>query len=287
MNQALAREGTPAADLEGYLACPKCRGSISSSTLECQSCGFKLRFLDGVVSTLGGAHVSYFDDKHENMSEVNSDPGTQYLFYERQAQRAAEFVPSKATVLDVGCGPAVPYTRGKDWFLIGLEPSFQSILANKTLDLRLHGTSTAIPLTAACVDAIFCFYSIHHMTGTTVGDNRCIVAETFKEFGRVLRPGGQLIIFDLSPWWPFSSLEVLAWNPARRVLGEKLDMFFWNAGWLEKLGKAAFQGASFETERFSSNLFTLFAPVFYLPKLKIPRALYPFTINLYRWRLAR
>jgi SAM-dependent methyltransferase len=193
-------------------------------------------------------------------------------------------VPRGATVLDVGCGPQAPYKRGDNWFLIGLEPSLNSLRANKSLDLRLHGSSDAIPLAGKSIDTVVCFYSIHHMTGNTVPENRSIVEKTFREFARIIRPGGQLLIFDISPWWPFSQLEVWTWNLARKALGARLDMFFWKASWLDAAGKAAFPGASLEIERLPSNPFTLFAPIFYIPRLKIPRMLYPFAINLYRWR---
>jgi SAM-dependent methyltransferase len=270
--------------VERLLACPKCRGGLEVATGACRSCSYKLSVAGNVLSTFENTNVSYFDDKHEIMSEATSDQGTWRLFYERQARRVEELVPKGAKVLDVGCGPAVPYRRGQDWFVIGLEPSLQSILANKSLDLRLHATSLEIPLADKSVDAILCFYSIHHMTGKSVPENREIVARSFAEFGRIVRPGGQLLIFDISPWWPFSALEVLAWSRARRTLGSKLDMFFWKANWLAKLGMDKFPSASLQIKRFPSSPFTLFAPIFYLPKLKVPRMLYPFAINFYRWQ---
>jgi SAM-dependent methyltransferase len=272
------------AAFERYLACPRCRGPIAAASLNCRSCNFHFGDFDGVLSAFESARPSYFDDKHEIMSEVSGDPGTWSLFYARQAKRFEALVPPGAVVLDVGCGPQVPYTRGSDWFLIGLEPSLNSLCANRSLDLRLHGSSESIPLADKSVDAIVCFYSIHHMTGDAVPDNRRIVGKTLQEFARVMRPGGQLLVFDISPWWPFSQLELWSWNLARKTLGPRLDMFFWKATWLTAAGKAAFPAASLDIERFRSNPLIPFAPIFYLPRLKIPRMLYPFTINMYRWR---
>jgi SAM-dependent methyltransferase len=284
MSEPLRGETSQNESLRRRLACPKCRGSLDAAALKCRSCGFQFGIFEGVLSTLHDAKPSYFDDKHEIMSEVSGDQGTWTLFYERQAKRMEALVPSDATVLDVGCGPKVPYARGKNWFLIGLEPSLNSLRANTSLDLRLHSTSESIPLVDASIDAAVCFYSIHHMTGTTVSANRSIVFKTMSELARVISPGGQLLIFDLSPWWPFSQIETMSWNFVRKTLGARLDMFFWKAEWLAAAGKHAFPQASLAIERFGSNPSTSFAPVFYLPTFKIPRMLYPFTINLYRWQ---
>jgi SAM-dependent methyltransferase len=218
------------------------------------------------------------------MTEGNSDPGTWRLFYEEQTSRVRELIPDNAVVLDIGCGPAVPYKRKGGWFLIGLEPSLTSIRSNTAVDLKLHATADAMPLANRSVDAALCFYSVHHMTGPTVSDNERIVNSAFAELARIIRPGGQILVFDISPWWPFSLAERMSWNYARRTLGSRLDMFFWKAAWLEEVAQRHFGGAAFSLETYRRNPFTPFAPVFYMPRFKIPRMLYPFSINLYRWR---
>ena len=62
-------------------------------------------------------------------------------------------------------------------------------------------------------------------------------------------------------------------------------MYFWRASALKQLGESFFRGATLHIETFRNPLFATFSPVFSLPALKIPRILYPFDINLYRWEL--
>ena len=111
----------------------------------------------------------------------------------RRAGRVSGSVGSPSSVvLDVGCGPALPYRRDPRWFVIGLERSFESLRRNADVDLRVHGTATALPLADRSIDAIVCFYSIHHMVGATVTQNRALVNAAFQEFGRVLKLHGEL-----------------------------------------------------------------------------------------------
>ena len=152
------------------------------------------------------------------------------------------------------------------------------------MDLRVYGTAEAIPVPDRSLDGIVCFYSIHHMTAQHVSENRGMVTAVFREFARVIRPGGNLLIFDLSPWWPFSSLENMTWNLARRLLGPTLDMFFWERSKLANLGREMFPRAKLDVETFRNSPFLVFPPVFSFPVLKIPRFLYPFQINLYNWK---
>ncbi len=73
------------------------------------------------------------------------------------------------------------------------------------------------------------------------------------------------------------------WNPARRLIGMKLDMYFWRARIIRQLGRHFFRGATLHTETFRQPMLTTFPPVFSIPALRISRVLYPFDVNLYRW----
>lgn len=269
-----------------YLACPRCHSLLiaDDQATHCLKCDFPALIKDGVVLAKPEAAPSFFDDKHQVMHEGNQSEGSRDIFYDQQAKRVVEIIKPNATILDVGCGPAVPYPKQSGWFVIGLDPSFESVRSNNMVDLRVYGSAEALPIPDHSIDAVVCFYSIHHMTGQSISENRKIVNDVFHEFQRVIRPGGNLLIFDLSPWWPFSTLENLTWNAARGRLGAKLDMFFWEATRLEDLGRAIFPRAKLEIEHFAGSLFTTFPPVFSIPALKIPRLLYPFEINLYNWR---
>jgi SAM-dependent methyltransferase len=269
-----------------YLACPRCHGPLEARDLFacCIKCDYAAGVREGVVLSKPETSHSFFDDRYRAMREANQTKENWNLFYAQQAERAEQIIRPGAVILDVGCGPEVPYSRQSGWFIIGLEPSFDSVSSNDAVDLRVYGTAEAIPVPDSSIDGVVCFYSIHHMTGERLSENRGMVTNVFREFARVIRPGGNLLIFDLSPWWPFSTLENMTWNLARRMLGPKLDMYFWDRSRLLDLGQETFPSAKLEVETFRSSPFVVFPPVFSVPALKIPRFLYPFAINLYNWR---
>jgi SAM-dependent methyltransferase len=205
------------------------------------------------------------------------------MFYASQVRRFTEALRPGAVVVDIGCGPTPPYKRDSDFFLIGVDASFESVRANKALDIPVYASSEALPLPDHSVDLLVCFYSIHHMTGETLVENMLKVTNAFREFSRVIKPGGAILIFDLSPWWPGAVLGNAVWNVARRTMGKTLDMYFWRESSLRALGRNFFERASFRLETFHRPLFSTFPPIFSRPSFKIPRLLYPFDVNLYRW----
>jgi ubiquinone/menaquinone biosynthesis C-methylase UbiE len=188
-------------------------------------------------------------------------------------------------VLDVGCGPVLPYEKPAETFVIGLEASYESIRANRSVDLRVYGSAMEIPLADRSVDMVLAYYAIHHMTGRTLAENRQRLKQAFRELARVVKPGGQLLVFEVSPWRPIWLAERLLWNTARSVLGSKLDMCFYPADVYERVGRATMPEARFSVEPFSTSMLSMFPPAFSLPWLPIPRFLYPFDVNLYRWSL--
>lgn len=268
-----------------YLACPACHSEFESdgAAILCPKCGFRGAVIDGVAVMAEREGASYFDDKHAVMSEGKLDPATWSMFYEEQVKCFEESLRPGMVVLDVGCGPRTPYSRNCDFLLIGVDPSFESIRANASLDIPVYASSQALPLPRSSIDLIACFYSIHHMTGETLLENLLRVSNAFREFSRVIRPGGSIMIFDVSPWWPGAVVGNALWNTARRLLGTRLDMYFWRDRSVDLLGKHFFRKATPRIETFSRPLFSTFPPIFSIPRLKIPRVLYPFDINLYRW----
>lgn len=271
--------------IEKLLACPRCHSplKVTDRDIDCHKCGFKGTLADGVVLVEDPSDVSYFDDKYEVMQSGNQEEGVWRLCYEQQSQFVESYLKPGAVILDVGCGPTVPYKKNKDCFLIGLDASYASIRVNRSVDLRVYGDATALPLGDRSIDAVFCFYSIHHMIGQTVKDNREIVRKVLEEFGRVIKPGGSLLIFEVSPWFPFWVAEQGVWNWARQKLGSKLDMYFWSERSLAALGESLFPDASFKTISFKTSPLTTFPPAFSTPWLRVPRFLYPFSVNLYCW----
>jgi len=63
--------------------------------------------------------------------------GASALAVERQvALLESHFAPGQV-ILDVGCGPHLPYKPPEDAFLIGLEPSLPSVAAMKSVEFQV------------------------------------------------------------------------------------------------------------------------------------------------------
>jgi ubiquinone/menaquinone biosynthesis C-methylase UbiE len=251
--------------------------------MECEKCNFHAAIEDGVIAMLKMGRWSAFDDTYRVMEKTNKIEAVWQFCYEQQARVAEASIKSNAVVLDVGCGPSVPYDKPAEWVVMGLDPSYQSIQANKDVDVRIFGSATEIPLKDRSINAIFCFYSIHHMTGNKKSENESILEKTFAEFNRVIAENGVILIFDMSPWWPAWEFQKMIWDFARRRLGPKLDMFFWHKQTVETLGRKYFPAAKFKKKKFTVSPFITFPPVFNLPWLKVPRFAYPFSPYLYAW----
>ena len=143
--------------------------------------------------------ASYFDDRFHAMKHGPENGGEWDFCYAQQTELFSGYLKPGMLVLDIGCGPTLPYPKPPGVQIIGLEPSLQSIRNNDQLDLRVFGTAYSIPLADASVDVVTCFYAIHHMVGKTGRETVENVNRAFAEFGRVLKPGGHLFVFEMTP----------------------------------------------------------------------------------------
>jgi hypothetical protein len=274
--------------IKRLIVCPEChsRFEIFADLLACTSekCEFRGRIVDGVVSVLDG-ELSFFDDRHLLMQRSSETGAARNLGYEQQGKFLAPFLKPGSVVLDCGCGPMIPYDRPEEVILVGLDTSLDSLRWNEDADLRVHGSATRLPFADDSLDTVVCFYSVHHMTGETIDASRSRVRSAFREFGRVIKQDGNILIFEMSPAWPFSILEEIVWQPLRNVLGKSLDMYFWTGEALQRLGRDELPPNTFEHRRFHVPALTTFPIAFSLPWLKFPRALYPFHVEAYHWWL--
>ncbi len=276
-------------DIENLLACPNSYLPVRvvGERIICDGSSFEGRLKDGVAIMMKSAPTSYFDDKYEVMRNGHQGESQAWSFgYKHQIRLFESSLKPGATILDVGCGPTLLYQPPQSGTVIGLEPSFYSIRANKQVTVRLQASATEIPLANHSVDCVVCFYSIHHMVGTSISETRGNVHRAFKEFGRVLRPGGELFIFEMTPMYLFALFQNLLWNQVRSGIPNALDMYFWPGSDLRNAAEQFLPiGSSFELVVFRNSAFATFPPIFSLPWLKIPRFLYPLTPKLYRWRM--
>lgn len=220
--------------------------------------------------------VSFFDTRHTVMQQTIQTDGCWSLCYQQQVSLVESLIRPGSIVLDVGCGPALPY-RAPSAYVIGLDPSAESLAQNTDVDERIVGTAERIPLPDASVDMVVAFYAVHHMTGqsTYESDERRIRA--LGEMTRVLRPGGSLLIFEMVPTGMADLLQDMFWNMTKETLGDRLDAYFWASE------RFAWTGIPFETTTFGAPWYALIPPVCSLPWLRMPRFLYPFAARLFRW----
>jgi len=250
----------------------------------CLACGHTYDFADAVFFAREKRAAHYFDAAHQIMQTGNESPEISALCYSQQSRLAIGMIKPGDVVVDIGCGPSIHYEKPRDCVLIGIDPSFESIRANQSLDIRIFGGAESAPLADKSVDRLFLFYSIHHMIGQSVEENRENLSATLHECNRMIRKQGSIVIFDMSPWWPAWQLQCLAWNQARSVLGDKLDMFFWRKSALKKLAAPILSAREFTSCTFQVSPLLTFPPIFSIPSLKVPRFLYPFDVNMYHWQ---
>lgn len=292
-NSAPSASAAPAQDVgplvEKYLACPRSHAPlrVSGDVISCPKSDFAGAIRDGVAMMMPQTQVSFFDDKFEVMQAGHDESEGEWTFcYAQQAKLLSSYLRPGQVILDVGCGPSLPYQKPQGALVIGLEYSFRSIRPNQMVDLRVYGSATEIPMADASVDIVVCFYSIHHMVGDTKAATRANVTRAFHEFGRVLKTGGILFVFEMTPLSLFFWAQRLLWNTVRRLMPGKLDMYFWSARALTELGWNALpEGSQLEKVFFGASAFTMFPPMFSLPWIKIPRLLYPLDAKLYKWRI--
>jgi SAM-dependent methyltransferase len=271
--------------IQKHLACVHCKGALkfTQSRYECEPCDRTYDFSEGVFFAKERKAAHYFDAAHQVMQEGNESPEISTLCYSQQSRLTTGLIKPGDVVVDIGCGPSIHYEKPRDCVLIGLDPSFESIRENLSVDIRIFGGAEAAPFADKSVDRIFLFYSIHHMIGRTVEENTANLAASLRECGRLVREKGTLVVFDMSPWWPAWHAQRLAWNSAKGVLADKLDMYFWRESALKDLAEKVVPAKAFESHSFKVSPFLMFPPVFGLPNFKIPRFLYPFDINMYKW----
>jgi len=117
-------------------------------------------------------------------------------WYRRSCLRKAGIAPGM-TVVDVAVGTGLLAREARRLMqgrgmLIGIDLSESMLaVARKTLDIPLvQGTAEALPLAADTADVVTMGYALRHVSS---------IDETLHEAWRVLRPGGQLVLLEISP----------------------------------------------------------------------------------------
>jgi ubiquinone/menaquinone biosynthesis C-methylase UbiE len=285
MSNSVANQ-SPAELVERWLACPNTheRLVVDGSSVSGKTSGFSGEIRDG-VAVMSSVVPSFFDSRFEVMQKGHKAEGEWSFCYDKQTTLLEGYFRPGQLVLDVGCGPSLPYKKPKSVSVIGLESSFDSIRANQDVDLRVFGSASAIPMADVSVDIVVCFYSVHHMVGARKTETAKNVSEAIREFGRVLKPDGWLFIYEMTPMSPFRIIQDLFWNVVRKAAPKTLDMYFFSAAEICRIGEAEMPaGSTLERIFFGASAFTIIPPIFSLPWFKVPRLFYPLDAKLYKWR---
>ena len=161
-------------------------------------------------------------------------------FFDRIADDVAAVTPDRGDVLEVGCGPGrlsvALSARGLEMTGLDLDPTMidraRANAAKADPPARLTPTFTvgdvaSLPFPDATFDAVVSTLSMHHWDDREAG---------LAEIGRVLRPGGRALVWDLRTgvvplhrdvpdplgFEPPPSLELAGATPWRWPLGLKL-----------------------------------------------------------------
>jgi demethylmenaquinone methyltransferase/2-methoxy-6-polyprenyl-1,4-benzoquinol methylase len=115
-------------------------------------------------------------------------------WYRHQALLRAGLAPGMR-MLDVAVGTglvarAAVEIVGDDGYVVGVDPSAGMLAQSKAHGLRLaRGRAEALPFGAASFDFLCLGYALRHLAD---------LARVFREFRRVLRPGGRVLILEVT-----------------------------------------------------------------------------------------
>ena len=127
-------------------------------------------------------------------------------------------------VLDAGCGfqyGLVVQYRDRLWS-VGFDADIETVAKNRDLDARAVADCSRIPLKDASVDLIFCRFVLEHLADPPAA---------LREFARVLRPGGVVVMTTVN------SLNPAMWSV--RLVPAWLRTLVRSASFGQEVGKNA------------------------------------------------
>jgi len=100
-------------------------------------------------------------------------------------------LPRDSTVLDVaaGTGDFIRELHRQDYRAIATDLSFGMLSAGHGMPDRVHADALHLPLVDGAVDGITCGYALRNFTD---------LAGTIREMGRVVRPGGRIVLLEVA-----------------------------------------------------------------------------------------
>ena len=193
-------------------ACPRCRVPLAADGdhLRCPERGERYGYADGVPALLlsreadavTGRQQALYDHVAHDYDEVFKPHVAEHYLRKRTAV-VRELLPFGGTVLDVGCGTGAlaGWIQRAGFDVVGVDAS-TGMLAEALengVGAVYASYSTALPFEDGVFDLSLSVATMHHL------ETPERVADTIAEMGRVVRPGGYVLIWDhnpLNPYWP-------------------------------------------------------------------------------------
>jgi SAM-dependent methyltransferase len=199
-------------DVRVALACPDCRGAIDEQAWRCLACGREFRLVEGIPELLPRSslqpddteqrqHALYAAVAHEYDDVFPKHVAEHYL--QKRTGLVKDLLPMGGLVLDVGCGTgqlaAAIASHGYDVFGVDLSASMVARARSRGLAGTFAGVTTALPFAADSFLLALTVATLHHL------ETPERVAATVREMGRVVKPGGFVVLWDhnpSNPYWP-------------------------------------------------------------------------------------
>ena len=194
-------------------ACPLCRSALAEASdgLRCERCsttyassnGVPELFLPREADQVTGRVQALYDHVAHDYDQVFRPHVAEHYLRKRTAV-VRDLLPSGGTVLDVGCGTGAlaGWVQRAGYNVIGVDASagmLRQALDQHGVGAVYAGYSTALPFEDDSFNLALSVATMHHL------ETPERVTATIAEMGRVVRPGGYVLIWDhnpLNPYWP-------------------------------------------------------------------------------------
>jgi ubiquinone/menaquinone biosynthesis C-methylase UbiE len=127
----------------------------------------------------------------------------------------APCVAGSKVVLDAGCSrgdPDLPSVRDSA-HPVAYDADLAGLRANTLVRDRVQGMLEALPFRSESFDVVVCKFVVEHLESPQT---------TFREFWRVLRPGGVVAVLTTNRWSPFAVVSRLVPYRAKQALKSRL-----------------------------------------------------------------